>query len=149
VSKALKLAMSKRTMHAYFSSSRNTGGTPTLANNESTSQLKRPRRKFCHSDIIGDPGNRKPIEGYPPRIRDHLMRAYASGGPTQPVNHIFPRKWQSGEWRSFQKTWFDEFDWLEYSVSKDASYCLYCYLFFDPGKPEKFGSSVFAKQGCF
>jgi len=47
----------------------------------------------------------------------------------------------------FKKTWFDEFDWLEYSEKKDAAYCLYCYLFFDPGKPEKFGSSVFAKDG--
>jgi hypothetical protein len=52
-----------------------------------------------------------------------------------------------GEWRSFQKTWFDEFDWLEYSESKDAAYCLYCYLFFNSAKAEKFGSSVFAHQG--
>jgi len=52
-----------------------------------------------------------------------------------------------GQWRSFQKTWFDEFDWLEYSESKDAVFCLYCYLFFNSGKPEKFGSSVFAHQG--
>ena len=26
-------------------------------------------------------------------------------------------------------------------------FCLYCYLFFNSGKPEKFGSSVFAHQG--
>jgi hypothetical protein len=52
-----------------------------------------------------------------------------------------------GEWRSFQKTWFDEFDWLEYSESKDAAYCLYCYLFFNSAKSEKFGSTVFAHQG--
>jgi hypothetical protein len=75
------------------------------------------------------------------------MRTYASGGPTQPKEFSFPRKWQTGEWRSFQKSWFDEFDWLEYSISKDTAYCLYCYLFFDPGKPEKFGSTVFAKEG--
>ncbi|XP_008229057.1 PREDICTED: zinc finger MYM-type protein 1-like [Prunus mume] len=24
---------------------------------------------------------------------------------------------------------FDEFDWLEYNISKDAAFCLYCYLF--------------------
>jgi hypothetical protein len=28
----------------------------------------------------------------------------------------------NGEWRSFQKTWFDEYDWLEYSKPKDATY---------------------------
>jgi hypothetical protein len=33
-----------------------------------------------------------------------------------------------GQWRSFQKIWFDEFDWLEYSESKDAASCLMiCY----------------------
>jgi hypothetical protein len=63
-----------------------------------------------HSGIIGDPGNRDPIENYHPGIRDLLMRAYASGGPTQPKDYAFPRKWQSGEWRSFQKSWFDEFE---------------------------------------
>jgi len=52
-----------------------------------------------------------------------------------------------GEYRSFQKTWFDEFDWLEYREYKDVAYCLYCYLFFNSAKPEKFGSSVFAHQG--
>jgi hypothetical protein len=35
----------------------------------------------------------------------------------------------------------------EYNESKDAAYYLYCYLFFDPGKPEKIGSAVFAKDG--
>ena len=36
---------------------------------------------------------------------------------------------------------------MEYSELKDAAFCLYCYLFFVPGKPEKFGSDVFAKKG--
>jgi len=39
-------------------------------------------------------------------------------GPTQPRNLTFVSKWQSGQWRSFQQTWFDEFDWLEYSESR-------------------------------
>ena len=103
--------------------------------------------EFRHLDLIGDPGDCKPIEEYPPEIRDQVRRAYALGGPVQPVNLTFPRKWQNGEWRMFQKSWFAEFDWLEYSVSKDAAYCLYCYLFFHSGKPENFGSSVFAKLG--
>ncbi|KAJ1265531.1 hypothetical protein BS78_08G082600 [Paspalum vaginatum] len=40
------------------------------------------------------------------------------------------------------------YDWLEYSESKDATFCLYCYLFFELGKPDKFGSNVFAKMKC-
>jgi len=75
-----------------------------------------------------------------------VKRAYALRGPTQPVGISFPCKWQSGEWRSFQQSWFAKYDWLEYSESKDAAFCLHCYLFFQPGKPEKFGSDVFAKK---
>jgi len=135
--------MSKRTIHTYFSSS--SASTPHT--NEGTSQPKKPRAEFSQSDLIGDPGKRKPIDDDQPEIRDQVKRAYALNGPTQPRDIIFPRKWMSGEFRSFQKTWYDEFDWLEYSEYKDAAYCLYCYLFFNSAKPEKFGSSVFAHQG--
>ena len=135
--------MSKRTIQSYFSSS--SASTPHT--NESTSEPKKSRVEFSHSDLIGDPGKRKPIDDYQPEIRDQVKRAYALNGPTQPRDIIFPRKWMSGEFRSFQKTWFDEFDWLEYSEYKGAVYCLYCYLFFNSSKPEKFGSSVFAHQG--
>ncbi|CAD6205086.1 unnamed protein product [Miscanthus lutarioriparius] len=68
--------------------------------------------------MIADPGNRKPIDDYEPEIRDQVKRAYALSGPTQPREFQFPRKWIGGEWRSFQKTWFDEFDWLEYNVAR-------------------------------
>jgi hypothetical protein len=137
--------MSKRTLNNYFSSSSGSGST--LHTNESTSQPKKPREEFSHSNLIADPAQRKPIDSYDPAIRDQLKRAYALSGPTQPHEFLFPRKCMVGEWRSFQKTWFDEFDWLEYSESKDAAYCLYCYLFFNSAKAEKFGSSVFAHQG--
>ncbi|CAN6215581.1 unnamed protein product [Urochloa humidicola] len=96
--------MSKRTLHTYYSSSSSGNATPIPTPNENTGQLKKPRVEFRHTDIIGDPGNRKPIDEYAPEIRDQVKRAYALGGPTQPSNHTFPCKWQSGEWRSFQKT---------------------------------------------
>ncbi|XP_050222763.2 uncharacterized protein LOC126672854 [Mercurialis annua] len=35
--------------------------------------------------------------------------------------------------RSFLEAWFKKFPWLEYSVEKDAAFCLYCYLFASPG----------------
>ena len=35
---------------------------------------------------------------------------------------------------------------MEYSESKGAAFCLYCYIFFEPGNPKKFGSDVFAKK---
>ncbi|KAJ1298816.1 hypothetical protein BS78_01G482600 [Paspalum vaginatum] len=135
--------MSKRTLFNYYSSG--SSSTPEQENAENARQPKLPRVEFRCSDIISDPGLRKPIDEYPFEIRDQVKRAYALRGPTQPIGYIFPRKWQSGEWRSFQQHWFESYDWLEYSESKDTAFCLYCYLFFEPGKPEKFGSSVFAK----
>lgn len=29
----------------------------------------------------------------------------------------------------FVENWFDDFPWLEYSVSKDFAFCLHCYLY--------------------
>jgi hypothetical protein len=46
-------------------------------------------------------------------------------GPTQPIGHNFP---QSHDKRSFQKHWFRQHSWLEYSVEKNKAYCFYCYL---------------------
>ena len=80
--------MSKRIIHTYFSSS--SSSTPHI--NESTSQPKKSRAEFRHSDLIGDPRKRKPIDDYQPEIRDQVKRAYALNGPTQPLDLIFPRK---------------------------------------------------------
>ena len=102
--------MSKRTLLIYYSSSSNTNTSDPPRNNENSSQPKRPRAEFSQMDIIGDPGEQKPIEDYQYEIRDQVKRAYALSGPTQPDLHEYPRKWQSGEWRTFQKTWFKEFD---------------------------------------
>ncbi|XP_021766668.1 zinc finger MYM-type protein 1-like [Chenopodium quinoa] len=33
--------------------------------------------------------------------------------------------------RRFNVAWFDKYDWLEYSVEKDAAFCFVCYLFKD------------------
>ncbi|XP_075074852.1 uncharacterized protein LOC142162399 [Nicotiana tabacum] len=48
----------------------------------------------------------------------------------------------------FNPKWFDDeyHDWLEYSVSKDASYCLYCYLFKD-NNIHQGGGDVFSSIG--
>ncbi|CAN6726971.1 unnamed protein product [Malus baccata var. baccata] len=51
----------------------------------------------------------------------------------------------SGINRRFILQWFDEFDWLEYSVSKDAAFCLYCYLF--KTNFEQVGSKAFTGDG--
>ncbi|WVZ58795.1 hypothetical protein U9M48_009024, partial [Paspalum notatum var. saurae] len=116
-------------------------------NDDNARPQKMARAEFRCSDIVSNPGKRKPIDEYPFATRDQVKRAYVLRGPTQLANYTFLHKWQSGEWRSFQPQWFGSYDWLEYSESKDAAFYLYCYLFFEPGKSEKFGSNVFAKVG--
>ncbi|KAH7661298.1 Ribonuclease H-like protein [Dioscorea alata] len=72
---------------------------------------------------------RKEIEEYDTRIRDQVRREYLLMGSCQLVGHNFPRKQQGKDSRSFKEVWFQKFDWLKYSVEKDAAYCFYCYLF--------------------
>ena len=48
--------------------------------------------------------------------------------------------------RQFQKHWFINYPWLEYSVSKDAAFCFWCYLFRGEKGP-KFGDEVWTKKG--
>ncbi|GAV66536.1 DUF4371 domain-containing protein, partial [Cephalotus follicularis] len=50
-------------------------------------------------------------------------------------------------YRRFNSAWFTEYsDWLEYSVTKDAAYCLYCYLF-KLDASDQGGGDVFVSQG--
>ncbi|XP_059306217.1 uncharacterized protein LOC132057610 [Lycium ferocissimum] len=44
---------------------------------------------------------------------------------------MFPQTNFYGDLCRFNPRWFDEFDWLEYSITKDAAFCFYCYLFQD------------------
>ncbi|BBH09012.1 TTF-type zinc finger protein with HAT dimerisation domain, partial [Prunus dulcis] len=78
---------------------------------------------------VDNPGLRPQMLDYDPNIRDEVRRAYLQKGPCQPKDHTFPQTDLSGYDRRFNVKWFDEFDWLEYSISKDAAFCLYCYLF--------------------
>lgn len=48
--------------------------------------------------------------------------------------------------RSFQANWFKEFDWLEYSVAKDETYYLWCYLF-KPIRADSTGKNAFITTG--
>ncbi|XP_042009254.1 zinc finger MYM-type protein 1-like [Salvia splendens] len=81
-------------------------------------------------NIPSDPGKRPDIMRYPSNSIERVRRAYLLKGPCQPREHEFPPRTDGKRQRKFVAHWFDEFkDWLEYSIKKDAAYCLYCYLF--------------------
>jgi len=102
-----------------------------------------------HVHIVADPNPalRMPIERFHLNVQSDVRRAYLLRGPTQPIGHNFPRKRVGNDWRQFLPKWFKEHDWLEYSVSKDAAFCFYCYLFRQEADHEKFGHVVFTKTG--
>ena len=70
--------------------------------------------------IILDPGLRVSISQFAPNIRDEVRRAYIEKGPTQSFGHKFPK---ADDKRSFQKNWFKQYNWLEYSLVEDRAYC--------------------------
>ncbi|XP_057793172.1 uncharacterized protein LOC131009781 [Salvia miltiorrhiza] len=65
---------------------------------------------------------------YPPNERDAVRRAYILKKSCQPKTHDFPRK-DLGGLRRFSASWFEKWDWLEYSIKKDAAFYFICYLF--------------------
>ena len=75
-----------------------------------------------------DPGKRIPITQYDVNEQDAVRRGYIALGPCQPREHDFPRR-NIGGMRRFVATWYDAYNWLEYSVERDAAFCFVCYLF--------------------
>ena len=47
-------------------------------------------------------------------------------GPAKPRNISFPTTVMNKQNRSFVRSWLDDYEWLEYSVSEDAAYCYPC-----------------------
>jgi hypothetical protein len=70
--------------------------------------------------------------------------------PCQPKGHNFPHKLQSEQMRSFIDTWYKRFDWLEYSVEKDAAFFFFFFFYlylFKPPRIENYGNDAFTKKG--
>ncbi|XP_042410190.1 uncharacterized protein LOC121999598 [Zingiber officinale] len=82
------------------------------------------------NEYPSDPGLRKHILEYNVNEREIVRRYYLQKGPFQPKNHEFPWRSCPEEKRKFRAIWFSLHpNWLEYSIAKDAAFCLYCYLF--------------------
>ena len=110
---------------------------------EENAKLSKSKIEFNSADLPTDPGLRPPIMDYDPNIRDQVRRFYMQKGPCQPTKHEFPLKRFGKEQRRFNPSWFKEFpDWLEYSINKNAAFCLYCYLF-KPCNGEQAGGDSF------
>uniref|UniRef100_A0AAR2LVQ4 TTF-type domain-containing protein n=1 Tax=Pygocentrus nattereri TaxID=42514 RepID=A0AAR2LVQ4_PYGNA len=56
-------------------------------------------------------------------------------GPKQVQNYQFPHSQIGTQKRAFQQSWFQMFEWLEYSVQKNAAFCFMCRLYSKPKQP--------------
>ncbi|KAK8355524.1 hypothetical protein V6Z11_A05G296400 [Gossypium hirsutum] len=79
-------------------------------------------------------------------MRDEIRRAYIKAGPYQPILSKYPASNSKKHPRYFQPSWFKQFSWLEYSPSKDAVFCLPCFLF-NSNPTSRFGSIAFTHNG--
>ena len=101
-----------------------------ISNEIPSSSSKKISLEFNPKELISNPGLRPPIASYDVNECDKIRRAYLSKPPCKPKGHAFPYMDFGGKRRHFNSAWFSEYEeWLEYSVEKDATFCLYCYLF--------------------
>ncbi|KAL5828314.1 hypothetical protein ACOSQ4_020111 [Xanthoceras sorbifolium] len=98
------------------------------------------------NSLVRDPGLRQQICDYPINEQDEIRRAYIKAGPYQFQLSEYPFS-KSKHPRRFQFWWFEKFHWLEYSPSKDAAFCLPCFLFAKPGGHGPYGSNAFTLDG--
>ena len=93
-----------------------------------------------------DPGKRCQIWDLPPDKQDDARHFYISKGAYRPELVEYPFDEKSKHRRRFQKDWYTNFWWLEYSTHNDSAYCLPCFLF--SKKPVgRCGSDTFSVKG--
>ncbi|KAJ4755524.1 zinc finger MYM-type-like protein [Rhynchospora pubera] len=121
--------------------------SPLVGTQEAESSHKRKRLDSnSNFEVPPDPGLRPPISNYDPNDHDFVRRQYLQAGPRQPMLQDFPQTLFGDKQRRFNKAWYSQYPyWLEYSIQKDAAYCLCCYLF----KPEnrEGGGDAFTSTG--
>jgi len=68
-------------------------------------------------------------------------------GRYKPILDLYPRSLQNSKKRSFQKNWYDIFDWLEYSDASDKAFCFPCRCFKGNELNSSYSESTFSSNG--
>ncbi|XP_026819629.1 zinc finger MYM-type protein 1-like [Rhopalosiphum maidis] len=79
------------------------------------------------NDSIVPVHNNDPINQLP--VNRLELRNRIRAGPYRPIMESYPKTMQGASERSFQKSWFEKYVWLEYSPSKDLAFCFPCRIF--------------------
>ena len=59
----------------------------------------------------------------------HNIAQNKGEAPRQPTGIQFPSRPFGRTKRSFQASWYNEYEWLEYSIERDAAFCFPCRFF--------------------
>ena len=62
------------------------------------------------------------------KVNDDNRAFLIQCGPIRP-SIDFPKTDQGRKKYRFSKNWYNEYDWIEYSLSKDAAFCFSCRCF--------------------
>ena len=62
------------------------------------------------------------------KVNDNNRAFLIQRGPIWPLID-FPQTDQGRKKYRFSKNWYNEYDWIEYSLSKDAAFCFSCRCF--------------------
>lgn len=68
-------------------------------------------------------------------------------GRYNPILGLYPRSLQNSKKRSFQKNWYDIFNWLEYSDASDTAFCFPCRCFKGNGINNSYSEPAFSSNG--
>ncbi|KAK4723834.1 hypothetical protein R3W88_026613 [Solanum pinnatisectum] len=85
--------------------------------------------KYVTRSKIGHPNSSSTHPSTASTIAPKIQREAFISNPCQPKDHKFPKTKFGKEMRQFFPDWFNDRKWLEYSITKDAAFCLCCYLF--------------------
>ncbi|XP_060201971.1 uncharacterized protein LOC132630407 [Lycium barbarum] len=143
---------SQKSVKNYFTkvpkSSLDSHDQPNLEENVNHSEVPLlSSQEFDLNSLKNDPSERTQILDFHPNHRDVIRREYLRRGSCQHRLKEHPKTKVSRYMRRFNPQWFSEYsNWLEYSESKDAVFCLNCYLFADDNIHQG-GGDVFSTIG--
>ena len=102
----------------------------SIPSGENDDNAKSSREEYDLTNLKADLGKRNYISDYHSNILDDVRRAYILKGLCQPNLVSFPYTKFGEKRQHFNRAWYLQYvNWFEYSEPKDATYCLYCYLF--------------------
>eukprot|EP00102_Acyrthosiphon_pisum_P024116 XP_016661326.1 PREDICTED: polyadenylate-binding protein-like [Acyrthosiphon pisum] len=106
---------------------------------------KKSENKELYSDDVNMVNVYDPVN---PFSKDRLeFQNRILKGRYKPILDLYPRSLQNSKKRSFQKNWYDIFDWLEYSDASDKAFCFPCRCFKGNEINSSYSESTFSSNG--